>query len=321
MAVAANYPLAGAPQLALSGGPQVYRVFTPVSQTDMVDQLAAALLAAAWTFDSLITHGQRLIATSPQGYTMRVDIWWIPGTVGNNPVLVQLVGAASSGRVNVLDFQDGCTYQIVANPCGAFISRPGVRGHIWGSALSFGIPRMDDGCGFGTDIVTEVWFSFNDAAGSPFFQGSTPRASLDITPYSIGGAEEGNYNGALVNGGPSGGRVSISGPRIPRISSGCQADYFSLNHPVWVDGVPILYPAFVAWGNNPTSNLRIRGQVYDAVCRSKSYDADDATATFDSSDWICYTLINHSDRNFESGSLWLITRAAEATPPVVNVAY
>lgn len=333
--MAVHYPLVGAPSYALTNGPQVFRTFTPTSQADMVERIVAALLDAyhpaaqpyGWTLDSSITRGHRLLLTSPQTFTAYLDVYWTPSPgLGRNPVNLKFSSATGSGAVGFeqrLDFQEGCQYQIVANPAGYFISRPGIVYALAGSNCCGGIPFVDSGCGFGADQITEIWFSFADALnglGDVSFHELSPRAALDIGGGgTLGGlfgpGQQGNYNGTIVSG-LSPGIGGIGTPQILRISS-AGTDVPSGSHALWYDGKPILYPAFVGWGDSSSSLLKIRGQIYDAMVRSKAY-AMDATESWDTFDWINFT------DQYYFGSLWLIT--GESAPaggslPIVNVAY
>ena len=315
----ANYPLTPVPQYAFSGGPNVYRVFSPASQEDLANQLIATLKAAGWKWKANITNGQRLLGVSPQGYLVWVDIFWEADIFGRNPVLVQLrsavLGSSAVGIGHRLDYQAGYSYQIAANPTGFFISRPGVDHDNAGSSCCGGIPFMDSGCGFGDPPITEVWWSMGDwlnSINSLWTYAECPRVNLNVGQQR-GLSQCGCYNGVVV----SGDRDQIGIPRILRISSGDYDDgslsYPNSARPVWVDGVPILYPAFVAWGDTADSGVKIRGQVYDAMCRSKEYLMD-TTETWDNCDWMNYT-----DEDF-FGSLWFLTGKA-ATATVINVAY
>ncbi|MGD0012923.1 MAG: hypothetical protein ABSD56_00645 [Bryobacteraceae bacterium] len=318
----ANYPLTPVPQYAVSGGPNVYRVLSPASQADLANQLIAALKAANWTWKANITNGQRLRGASPQGYLVWVEISWFAGMFGRNPVQVQLrsaiLGSTAVGFAHTLDYQAGCTYQIAANPAGFFISRPGVNHNIAGSSCCVGIPFMDSGCGFGNPPVTEVWWSMGDMVGgftSLWDYSECPRVNLNVGSQ-LGWAQCGCYNGTVV----SGSRDQIGIPQILRISSGADDDdgltFANSAKPVWVDGVPILYPAFVAWGDTADSGVKIRGQVYDAMCRSKKYDMDTAES------WDGYDWINYTDQDF-FGSLWILKGTSPAPPSgtAINVAY
>ncbi len=327
--MAVHYPLLGSPGYALTKGPQIYRTFTPASQADMVEKICTYLELAyhpdptspyGWTFDSDITRGHRLLLTSPQLIPAYLDVYWTPSPgLGRNPVNLRWNSSTGSGAVGFeqrLDFQDGREFQIVANPAGYFISRPGIVYDLAGSNCCGGIPWVDGGCGFGHDAVSEIWFQFSDmlnGLGDVSFHWLTPRAGIDLGAASpLGGfrgdGQQGNYNGTITAG-----SNDIGSPQILRLSSAAAGN--SSSHPVWYDGKPVLYPAHVAWGNSTSAGTRIRGQIYDAMLRSKPYDLD-VTEDWDDRSWINFTA------DYYYGSLWLMTGdAADTSIPIVNVAY
>lgn len=120
-------------------------------------------------------------------------------------------------------------------------------------------------------------------------------------------------NGTLVTGN------GIGVPQILKIESGNDDSFItgfgSYAHAWWVDGLPLKFPAFVAWGADIASGTKIRGQIYDAICRSKGYDMD-TTGRWDGFIWTNYT------HQYYWGSLWLITGMDTQLPaPVLNIAY
>ena len=325
----AQYPLTSGSQYAFTQRKQIYTQIFPLNQPDLISRVATALIGVGWEYIEDVSgpggdyfpggqrHGVRLAGFSPQGFSVFLDITWAPygyndfGFFWGSPVFFQFrssIGSGAVGGYHVVDFAPGYTYQIVANMCGFFFSRPGVRWASVGSSACGSIPYVDGGCGFGKTDVNECWWSMGDS-GNPFVEPQCPRLNLGLAG-GITSQNCGCMNG-VVTFGASG---AVGSPQILRISSGAQDSGISMStnpHPVWMDGGPVLYPALIQWGDNNSAVPGIRGTIYDAILRSRSYPMD-ATETWDGYDWMNYT------DSYWFGSLWVITNNAIDT---LNVAY
>src|ERR1017187_1604007 len=287
--------------------PNTYAVLTGLTTpAGLVAALVAVLESVGWVATS-ISGGFRCLGASPQGYQVYADIWAFSGAV-----CVQLSSTAvvspAVGYQHFLNFAPGMTWQIAAHPAGFAISQPGVRLDPSGTYVFAGIPRVPDGCGLAAaQTVTEVWLSFGDAYGDPFFTMTGPRQNLDVGDGRGAGNQTGCFNGevySLASRG-DGFTVNWSEPQIIRQSSAA-ADTYSNSHPLWFDGTDLVYPAMIAWGAAADGALMIRGQIYNAVCRSSSA-AMDATRTWSvpiEGTSLDMTWINYTD-SYYWGSLWL----------------
>lgn len=284
-------------------GPVVYRTFpAQTSASALVGLLKSALVAAGWT-SSAISGGFKLSTASPQGFAVAVNIT----DLGGPQVGVQMSGSVNGFLHKIAWEPDLNTirpygYQIVANPCNFFISRPGVASDPDGSAVSGGIPFVASNCGVGSG-PTEVWYSFGDSANSPFFANMNPRIAIDTGGLGgfLLGSQEGCFNGTLYT------FNDWSSPQILRYSS-AQAGFGTT---LWADGTDLLYEPLVAWPLTDGGDVEIRGQVYNAAVRSSS-TAMDTTNSWDGYNWMAYT------NSYQDGTLWLLTGQSEL---LVNYAY
>ena len=285
--------------------PNTYAVLTGLTTpAGLVAALVAVLESVGWVATS-ISGGFRCLGASPQGYQVYANIVAFDAGVG-----VQLSSAvsAAAGYGHYLSFSTGLTWQIAAHPAGFAISQPGVELDPGGTYVFAGIPRVPDGCGLAAaQTVTEVWFSFGDYYGDPFGTMTGPRQNLDVGGERAAGNQTACFDGTLyaMAGAGDGFTANWSEPQIIRQSSAA-ADTYSNSHPLWFDGTDLVYPAMIAWGAAADGALMIRGQIYNAVCRSSSA-AMDATRTWSvpiEGTSLDVTWINYTD-SYYWGSLWL----------------
>jgi len=267
-----------------------YLIPNPVSKANLVLMLTNALVSVGWTATA-ITGGYRLQTISPQAYTVKCDIW---DPVNQNFINIMLHGSVN-GYTHFLIWDSSLTYQIVCHPCGFAISRPGVQQDANGSTVFAGIPQTPFNCGEGgKQVVTEVFFSFGDMMLNPFVTATNPRRNLDKGNNAFNRTQTGVINGVLYPGnGPAFSNLDDwAAPMILRKSS---------QHPLWYGEFDFMYPALVAWGDGfgADKDIKVRGQIYNAICRSGQY-AMDTIKKWDGFQWINYT-----DQYFY-GSLWLI---------------
>jgi hypothetical protein len=307
-----------------------YAVATPVvvtaipsaaSSADLTTQLVDAFLAGGWTTHAAITGGSTLQATSPQGYLVWLDIWTIDGaTCGLK--LHSAVGSGCVGFAHQLHWDASYAWRAITHPCGWFIARPGVGADIEGSACMGGIPMVSASCGLAAALgaVSEVWFSFGDWYGSPFFYGRNPRTNIDVgTGDSLGGTTSLAAICACWDGvmGP-GGVTDWNAPQILRFSPASADDIgVSLandSHPLFYGEAPMIYPAFIAWPGAPGSPVQIRGQVYNAAAQSATAGLDVGSA-FGGFLWRAYT------GGYFWGTLWAMTGAAPQPWSYGNLQY
>lgn len=270
--------------------------------------------------------GYKLRGRSPQVGGARTVGLWIYDIANAVSAIVQFfseVDAGIQGYRHPLRCAAGLAYQVIANPCQFFLSRPGVRADVDGSAVCGGVPfvttdpcpEMNDG-----SVVDEIWWSMGDGRYNPFFWSSNPRGNLLTTEYnpappSLGTrACEGCLNGNYVTT-PSG----IGAPRILCLTGPSDIDQLeflgqTFSSVRYWDDSSVDQEPLLAWGEGADSAPRIRGQAWDAVIRSTPADMD-TLATFDEHEWINYT------DNFFYGALYLITGGGPDAPGESDYTY
>ncbi|MGC1648204.1 MAG: hypothetical protein WA741_20470 [Candidatus Sulfotelmatobacter sp.] len=283
-------------------------VYTPIpAQATIGASLSAistALQMGGWILTGTLSNGYRFLGTSPQGYSVLLDLTYQTTGISSVPNTIQwqlhsavLTGSAATPGWSLWD--SSSVYQIVAFPCGWFFSRPGSNVDATCGGIPYcpfgalvGVPPSPPAeCNQGSVIPSELYWSM---AQKGAIGGSVkdPRSSIDL-----------NYGGAAT--GPAGlpstsgvmtGAVTTSGggigdPQILRMSSTNVESGVSTSddgQPVWMSGADIAYPAFIAWGPTNSSRPTIRGQLYNAINRGGMYPADQ-TKTFDGYTWQAYT--------------------------------
>jgi hypothetical protein len=295
-------------------------VYTPIpAQPDaptLLSAISTAMQKSGWLLVGTLPLGVRFLGESPQGYSVFLDLQTqsVPGH--GQCVTWQLNSAVSTGAVGPLGaskFDVTYAYQLVAFPCGFFFSRPGedtyaVCGGIPYSpyAAEIGPPPAPPAlCNMGdAPPPSEIWWFFAELDGTGGSENvKHPRQTLD---QDYGATTEGP-GGAPVSCGCQSGVVTLGNnqlgdPQILRWSSTWNERFSGLSpidsQPIWYNGDDFLYPAFIAWGHADDEPITIRGQLYNAVCRSGEYAAD-LVHSWDSYIWMCYT-----DEYF-FGSLWV----------------
>lgn len=282
-------------------------VTTPLSgyssTAALATQIANLLVAAGWTLHASISGGVTLLGTSPQGYSVYLDV-----TAQSAGVAFQLhssVGSGCTGYQHIVAYDTG-SYLLTAFPCGWFLSRPGITSSPAGSACCGGIPSVATNCGISTALgtITEIWFSFGDYVASFFEITSNPRINLDVLGGVNTGTQSGCLNGVMAIMGSSSpwdvpeilrlSPASADGPHFPDDSS-----------PLWYGEQPLIYAPFVSWPNSHASPILIRGQLYNALVLSSENAAGDTQVISG------YNFINYTDAYFWGG-VWVLE---SNTPP------
>jgi len=282
--------------------PAVYQVCGPGSSGALVLALAQAFVDAGWTATA-ITGGWRLRTHNKQALEVYVDLW-----DNGTSISLQLSSTSTAAVGYEHKLAPGRVYQICACASGFFISSPGLAADPGGSAVCGGIPYLAKTSDMGDQSlgINEVWFSFGDAYGSPFAYAENPRVNLDTDLGNANGGgwqwnQVGCVNG-VVHPLPD---YTFSVPQILRRSSLApdQGNKAMDSHPLWNGEIPIWYPAFVGWGDESNSQIRVRGQIYNAVVISATA-AMDTVASWDNGTWMAYT------HNYFWGTLWLLKGVA-----------
>jgi len=294
--------------------------------------LNSGTFISSWRADADATAGKtayggfKLTGASPQVDVARTVGLYLFDAADPTAAMVQfysVMDGGLDGYRHPLKCAEGLTYQIVANPCQFFLSRPGVRVDVNGSAVCGGIPFVtEDLCAdFHEDFaVDEIWWSMGDGRYYPFSWSSNPRGNLLTHEYnpetqSLGTrACEAYLNGAYIST-PSG----IGAPRILCLTGPTDIDQIEFLHQTFSpftywDDAPLDYEALLAWGDTNDSAPLVRAQVWDAFIRSTSTAMDavwnDGT----------YTWINYTDRFFY-GALYLLKAKAVAGAAPGNYVY
>lgn len=290
------------------------------SPTDLATKLISAFDAVGWTPQATIPGGATLKGVSPQGYSVLCDI-----AATSTGVTIQLhsaVGSSAVGFLHPLFWDASYTWQVIVHPCGFAICRPDNPGtDLNGSSVIGGIPSVPTSCGISGALgaVTEIWFSFGDSRNNSIWFADSPRNSIDVGHKfsSYQGNQTGCFNGVMA---PMTGSVDVwDVPEILRFSSAATDSPFASHnsHPLFFGEAPLTYPAYISWPDG-TGGLpvKIRGQVYNACCRSASTPPQQA-ATFDGLSWISFTAL------YYWGGLWLLSGGATPLTPasLANIAY
>lgn len=306
-----NYALSTPNVLSLISG--------TTSPTDLASKLIAAFESVGWTLEASISGGATLQGVSPQGYLVWCDIVAVTGAITIQ--LHSAVGSGAAGFTYPLAWDASYSWQAIVHPCGFAICRPDDGGtDLHGSSVIGGIPFVATACGVSGALgtVTEIWFSFGDSRNDSVWYADSPRSSIDVGHKfsSYQGNQTGCINGVM---GSMTGLIDVwDVPEILRFSSAAtDSPLASRNsHPLFFGEGFLTYPAFISWptgtGGNP---VKIRGQVYNACCRSGFTSAQQA-ATFDGLSWISFTNL------YYWGALWLLSGSATPeTSQLANIAY
>jgi hypothetical protein len=274
-------------------------------------KLISAFTAGGWTVHATITGGKTLSGVSPQGYTVYCDVWASDASTVS-VMLRSAVGSGCSGYAHQLHWNSSYAWQVFTHPCGFFVSRPATGSTVDGSSCMGGIPMVAGSCGIATALgsVSEVWFSFGDWGGSPFFPNRNPRSGIDVDESAgtiLNITQTGCWNGVMsvVNAGTA----PWDAPEILRFSPAALDGINS--RPLFYGEVPLDYPALIAWPASPGGPVMVRGQIYNAAVRSLT-TARNASALSGGYAWISYT------DSYYWGTLLVLSSPAAS---VGNIAY
>src|ERR1035438_5835564 len=176
--------------------PNTYQTLSGLTtRAGMVSAFVGVLQSVGWTATP-ISGGFRCLGASPQGYVVYADIW---DNGGNVSIRLSSTTSAAVGYEHYISVGEaGLVWSMAAHPAGFAISRTDPGSDDQGSAVFAGIPRVPSGCGLAAaNPITEIWFSFGDGIGSPFFACDSPRHSLDVGNLLVSGNQTGCINGAL----------------------------------------------------------------------------------------------------------------------------
>jgi len=299
--------------------PMDYAIFPPQSSlADLIASIVSELTANGWVFVTTFTAvynthtetGTRLLATSPQGYEVYLEVTTQTTGISSYPNAVgwQLKGVGT-GSVSPLvysqfDTLSSTQYQIVVCPCGWFFSRVGATADATCGGIPYdplanisGSGAAGAACNLGYAVTTELWWIMGqsgDAGPSTI----NPRSSLGLNlgstvpGFTFQSQNAGCRNGVVVTNGLC---------QVTQLSAVWNEGTLGfISQPIWYGGADLEYPAFIAWQDNPSGPLAIRGQIYNATCRTGQYVAD-LIKTWGGYQWVNYT----SDYFF--GSLWCAT--------------
>jgi hypothetical protein len=309
--------------VADSGGPYVYATFAGDTPPGFVAGIKDQLVAAGWTATA-VTGGWSFLGVSPQGLSVKVKIW-DPG--GSDPIVnFQFSSASATGIERRVLVGTGFEFQIVANPCQFFLSRPGLAGLPSGSVVCGGVPWVpESACGGSTaaEAAEEAWWAMSDFYGSPFFPAHTLRTML-LHYTTFHGMGEAVWNGVFAQSATALGSFGQGVPEIVAITYPGDIDGGSFNQyeTRWYPDTALVYEPLIAWGDTLSAAPVVRGQLWDAVVLSKDYPMDSTYAAelagppYDARSWI-----NFTDSYFW-GSLWLIRGGGGGgTPEKINYIY
>lgn len=312
-------------------------IFNVNTRADLVNGIQAALLATGWTLDSTVTGGYILKGTSPQSLWVKLKVWDDGLTSGGvQQASLQFSGASGTGLERRLAVASGYSYSVWSNCCSAFISRPGVRWDIRGSAVMGGVPYL-----FSSDLgtVSEVWYSFADAYGTAASYGATPRIRLlqfnDLThntPDPGSYTDGGYYNEAQWDANycqsyqayydSTGNHVWAGVPEILTLQESDDCERLGYDDQTLLDkklistgssieiisDAALVYDPLLAWGTTTATRAVIRGQVWDSIVTShgRYCDQDDsAEPVITVGPGSTYHWRNFTDQYYW-GALWLL---------------
>jgi hypothetical protein len=215
-------------------------------------------------------------------------------------------GNTNQGRIwAISNWNQSLTYQIHANKCQFFISRPQVEADIYGSVVCGGVPFLPP-----TYNTEECWWSSGDWIGNPFAYGLTPRRALLNKSFKY----TGQVNDYPKGDGFYAGFYSTTPTLIETLTSAGEIDYTTfttLANATLLDSTEMHYPALAVWGIDNTLLSKVRGVLWDALVSSgpnvmdtirvfNRIPGDDEIMTFNGSRWINFT------NDYYFGSLWLL---------------
>jgi hypothetical protein len=312
----------------------VFDSFAGTSSSLLRDGLHTILTAAGWTVDAALSNGYMYAIESPQGLTAKVRIQDTGRTI---PVTDPDLGCIDfqflsydethEGAVHDIGYGPGRTFQVHANQCQVFISRPSVNNDIGGSVAG-GIPHVTldaladqvGACAFdqGELRTTQAWWSQSD-----YYSFSSTYANFR------NGYKAANYS-ALHNSDlmdtQTKSHSGFEALRLIPVAWTYNVDLdFGTPSPIrWYgNDEPLILDPLIGWGRStPFVNpVYLRGQLWDAVIVSVDNPLEDVR-TIDDLDWVNYS--HASDTTHGAGtffaSLYLRTGIPAASDPS-NYAY
>jgi len=266
------------------------------TRQEVVNGLAAALLAAGWTqvAGSVGSTDQTFrSATTPQGYAIRIRVFE-PGS--GNCAQIFLHNATGSvtqttNPVYLLPTASG-TYRVIANAYQFFILSPGAT-----TARTFaagGVPYVPS---FLTGTISSVgWLTGNAQLDTDV----GTRSSFRTVLASNGADHAVLYNGTIWSSNASGiGEIGLAIPAHGNPNVGATAYNYA-------DGSALIVDPLLSIGTTAATVLGvIVGQLWDAAVISDSFAAD-VTSTFDSHNWFNITGSNAGSTTFLRGSLFVV---------------
>jgi len=322
--------------IAYSGSEIVHATFSAGSRAEAITGLHAALVQAGWEWVSL-ADGYKYTLTSPQDLKAKMtlrDTGKILGPgVGVNPAVdVQFMSfdELRQGPLHWLRVASGRTYQVVANICQMFVSRPGVTADLahvaCGGVPWVPVPLPGSECAIerGSDVeTTEAWWSNGDVhATTSFWSVRCFRHSFMLGyPARFAACRNGDL---LTSYDDTTGLLRL----IPYAQQ--QSWPFYLNpSPITrlFNDAPLLVEPLLAWGTtgkqgpDGKSFARIKGQLWDAFWLTEQRPVEHIE-TMDGFDWINYTYENDV-RGSRLGCLYLLRETAGGGPGggLANYAY
>jgi len=302
---------------AISNPNTLSAISSTSSSGDFAVKLINAFIAGGWTVAATITGGKTLQGLSPQGYLVWCDVWASDASTVSI-MLHSAVGSGCTGYAHQLHWDTAYGWQVLAHPCGFFISQPLFGASLSGTSCMGGIPMVAAGCGLAAALgsVTECWFSFGDYSSSPFFYARSPRSNIDVGDGdSLGGTTLIGTETGCWDGHMSTYTAPWDSPQILRFSP-ASVDQVGVSlandsHPLFFGEGFMDYPAFVAWSSATGAPIQIRGQVYNACVRSSTMERNAPAVSGG------YNMISYTDSYFW-GTLLVSMGAAAA---VGNIAY
>jgi hypothetical protein len=297
-----------------------------------------ALTAAGW-LSSAMAGGNKYRLQSPQGLIARCQVL-DASNVFTQRVSVQFTSddEARIGYLHYLQCGPDREFQIWANVCQVFISRPGLSdasGSTDGDCVCGGVPwvanppggigenKRPDDCeeGLPDEPDTDVWWSCgdHDNGGGSFYRENFRTGYRPFLSWSACYRSD-----LLLHAGPL---ISYRSLRLVPVTEMYDVDTAGDNPQIrWIaDGEPLLLDPLLAWGLTafPDQKARVRAEVWDACLVSMDFELD-SERELDGKTYINFT--HSTDRTFGRGSFFctlhlLKARPLEPPPVAANYAY
>jgi hypothetical protein len=275
---------------------------TTGTRQEIVNGVAAALLAAGWTQVAGISGGtdQTLKSgTTPQGFAIRIRVFE-PGAGNCAQLFMHNATGSLTQTTNPIFLLPsvGAVYRVIASAYQFFILQPGIT-----TVRTFacgGVPYVPSFLTSGASPTTAVgWLTSNAQSDTD----ATVRTSFRTNLGCISANCSGLYNGTLwANFGGGSGNHALVVP-VSAIQQTWTAGGSDFNYS---DGSALIVDPLIAWGTTNLSALGvIYGQLWDAAVITDSFVADTA-ATFDSHNWFNITGSNVGTNVLARGSLFVV---------------